>query len=131
MLDAPRTAAPSGVHGSAGTSAPWANGSPEGEEACQQFTGSGDFAYRCDRCHARVWRSGRQLFVFCSEPCRRAYRAGRKRLIRNFRGVHTYRGDELWNLGAPDVESTTGRGPSLDGFSARDSLAQHDDADDA
>jgi hypothetical protein len=74
-----------------------------------------------------VLRAARQLFVFCSETCRLAFRAGRKRLIRNFRGVRAHPGDELWNLGAPSVETAPARGPPLDEFSARDSLAPDDD----
>jgi hypothetical protein len=71
-----------------------------------------------------VLRPAHQLFVFCSETCRRAFRAGRKRLIRNFRGVRAHPGDEIWNLGAPSVETVPARGPPLDGNSARDTLAR-------
>jgi hypothetical protein len=41
-------------------------------------------AYRCDHCHRRVLRRARQLFVFCCNSCRLAFRRSRRRLVRRF-----------------------------------------------
>jgi len=77
-----RTAERSAVGGWPGgkTNAP----SESRPERCQQFTDDFKVRYFCDRCHRSVFAIPHQLYAYCSGPCRKAFRQGRRRLLRRF-----------------------------------------------
>lgn len=120
------TGAPSDATGCASTFLACPNARRGRAGACQRFAASVPFAYRCDLCHTTVRRPARHLFVFCSQTCRRAFRVGRKRLRRNFRGVPRHPYDEVWSVGPPDARAPPACGPPLDDVLSSDSLPRDD-----